>query len=180
MNHDERKLAGFKCILLLTIWLILCWVLQAMEVAIDHIGCCTSKKQGSKEGARLQDGTRSEQSGSETKKKREQQQQQQQQRWRLCVLSKKHERQQDGCFLLLVELYVHLALSLSLSLSLSPVFVFFFCCCCKAVEKTGVFEDGEQCGGVSCDDDDLCHDEYSIVVVVVFVNLKICETLCCF
>lgn len=49
MNHDERKLAGFKCILLLTIWLILCWVLQAMEVAIDHIGCCTSKKQGSKE-----------------------------------------------------------------------------------------------------------------------------------
>jgi hypothetical protein len=50
MNHDERKLAGSKCILLLTIWLILCWVLQAMEVAIDHIGCCTSKKQGSKEG----------------------------------------------------------------------------------------------------------------------------------
>jgi hypothetical protein len=50
MNHDERKLAGFKCILLLTICLILSWVLQAMEVAIDHIGCCTSKKQGSKEG----------------------------------------------------------------------------------------------------------------------------------
>jgi hypothetical protein len=49
MNHDERKLAGFKCILLLTIWLILCWVLQAMEVAIDHIGCCTSKKQGRSE-----------------------------------------------------------------------------------------------------------------------------------
>ncbi len=48
------------------------------------------------------------------------------------------------------------------------------------MEKTGVFEDGEQRGGVSCDDDDLCHDEYSIVVVVVFVNLKICETLCCF
>ncbi len=48
------------------------------------------------------------------------------------------------------------------------------------MEKTGVFEDGEQRGGVSCDDDDdLCHDEYSIVVVV-FVNLKICETLCCF
>ncbi len=41
------------------------------------------------------------------------------------------------------------------------------------MEKTGVFEDGEQRGGVSCDDDDLCHDEYSIVVVVVFVNLKI-------
>ncbi len=49
------------------------------------------------------------------------------------------------------------------------------------MEKTGVFEDGEQRGGVSCDDDDLCHDEYSIVVVVVvFVNLKICETLSCF
>ncbi|CAK9224900.1 unnamed protein product [Sphagnum jensenii] len=100
MNHDERKLAGFKCILLLTIWLILCWVLQAMEVAIDHIGCCTSKKQGRRYGSKSNS----------------------------------------------------------------------YC----------VFEDGEQRGGVSCDDDDdLCHDEYSIVVVV-FVNLKICETLCCF
>jgi hypothetical protein len=50
MNHDERKLAGFKCILLLAICLILSWILQAMEVAIDHIGCCISKKEGSKEG----------------------------------------------------------------------------------------------------------------------------------
>jgi hypothetical protein len=50
MSHDKRKLAGSKCILLLTICLIVSWVLQAMEVAIDHIGCCISKKEGSKEG----------------------------------------------------------------------------------------------------------------------------------
>lgn len=63
-----------------------------------------------------------------------------------------------------MELDVHLALSLSCLCSLLLLL--------KAVEKTGGFEDGEQCGGVSCDDDHLCHDEYSIVVVVVvFVNL---------
>jgi hypothetical protein len=49
MNHDERKLAGFKCILLLTIWLILCWILQAMEVAIDHIAALQRSKEARKE-----------------------------------------------------------------------------------------------------------------------------------
>jgi hypothetical protein len=63
--------------------------------------------------------------------------------------------------------------------SLSLLFVFsFVAAAARPWKKQVFFEDEEQRGGVSCDDDDLCHDEYSIVVVV-FVNLKICETLCC-